>query len=65
MSRQRYWFKVWFGKWDGESFDPEDSFVFVEAWDAKHAYVKAINKYELEDDQLIIGIEYVGYPQKK
>lgn len=65
MSRQKYWFKVWFGKWDDGSFDPQNSFVFVQAWDAKHAYTKALNDFEKEDDEVIIGIEYLGYPQNK
>lgn len=65
MIRQKYWFKVWFGKWEEENFDPEDSFVYVEAWDAKHAYTKASHYYEIEEGEVIIGVQYMGYPQNK
>lgn len=63
--KQKYWFKVWFGKWDDGSFDPENTFVFVEAWDAGQACRKAMANFDIDEDDVLIGVEYVGYPQIK
>ena len=61
MKKQSYWFKVTFGKWDGEEFDPSVSFLYVEAWSAYHAATKA--ERQCEDGEIVISIEYLGYPQ--
>lgn len=61
MKKQHYWFQVNFGKWDGDSFDPESSCIFVTAWSAIHAAKKAEN--QADEGELVISVEYRGYPQ--
>lgn len=65
MKRQRYWFKVTFGKWTDGAFDPEDSCVFVEAWDAKQACNKGLAHFDVDEGEVITNVEYLGYPQVK
>lgn len=60
--KKKYWFKIIFGKWEDEEFDPEITFVYVEAWDAFHAIKKA-KKQIGEDDEVITNVIYVGYTQ--
>jgi len=60
--KQTYWFKVVFAKWEDETFDPESSFVFVEAWDVPQAIRKAEQAFE-DDGEIIIEVIYIGYPQ--
>ncbi len=63
MSKQHYWFKVVIGKWENDEFDPESSFVFIEAWDAGHAVRKAGNNIDIEQGEVIVAVLYLGYPQ--
>ena len=61
MKKQSYWFKVTCGKWDNDEFDPDVSFLFVEAWDAKHAAHKA--QGQCDEGEIVISVEYLGYHQ--
>lgn len=62
--KQRYWFKVNFGAWDDDGgFDPESTFTYVEAWNAEQAIRKVKNECGVEDNEVIISVEYLGYPQ--
>lgn len=61
MKKQCYWFKVLLGKWDKDVFDPEDTFIFIEAWDAGAAVRKA--KAMTDEHDVITNVIYLGYPQ--
>ena len=63
MKKQTYWFRVTFGKWEEETFDPDVSNVYVEAWDAKHAAHKALTQIENEEGEIVISVEFLGYKQ--
>lgn len=63
--KKYYWFKVWFGKWDEEGFDPEASNVYVESIDAIHAAKQAVADFEVETGEIVIGVEFLGYKQIK
>lgn len=61
MSKQKYWYKVTFGKWEDDTFDPESSFVFIESWSVPSACKKAEDVKD--EDEVIVSVEYLGYPQ--
>lgn len=64
MKKQSYWFRVKFGKWLSENeFDPEDSCIYVEAWNALQALKKAQRNTDYDPSEVIISVEYLGYPQ--
>lgn len=59
--KQNYWFKVHFGKWEDDEFDPEVTFLYVRAWDGTHASKKAGK--EAEKGEVVTSIEFLGYQQ--
>lgn len=61
--KQKYWYKIWWGKWDKEDFDPEYTFVFIEAWNAGQAIRKAEKQTDEEEGEMITSVEYLGYKQ--
>lgn len=62
-NKQEYWFKVWFGKWSKGEFDPEDSFTYVQAWEANAAIRKVMRRTEQEEGEVVTSVIYLGYPQ--
>lgn len=61
MKKQCYWFRVTFGKWENDQFDSDSSNMFIEAWSAYHACVKA--EQQCDDGEIVIGVEFLGYKQ--
>lgn len=63
VKRKKYWFRVSFGKWEGDSFEPDASNIHVQSENALQAIKKVLKNTDSEEGEVVIGVEYLGYPQ--
>lgn len=58
--KKKYIFKIIFGQWEEDVFEPDARAVCVESWDGKHAIKKAMKKFDV-DGFIVTSVEYLGY----